>query len=194
MSTTLSPSEQAANEARTFSEWQIDPAHSSAEFAVRHMMVSTVKGVFRGLSGSIRLAADNLGDSQVSAEIDAATIDTGVTDRDNHLRSPDFFDVASFPKLLFRSTRIEAEDDDSGTMNGELTMHGVTQPVALDVTYLGEIKDPWGNRRRGFAAETTLSRKDFGMTWNKVLDAGGVLVGDKVKVTLNIEAVEKAKA
>ncbi len=194
MSTQLIPSEQAANEAHTVSEWNVDPAHSSVEFAVRHMMVSTVKGVFKGLSGSIRLAEDRLEDSQVSAEIDAATIDTGVSDRDTHLRSADFFDAATFPKLVFRSTGIETDGGDAGRMHGELTMHGVTKPVLLDVSYLGEIRDPWGNRRRGFAAESTLSRKDFGMTWNKVLDAGGVVVGDKVKVTLNIEAVEKGKA
>ena len=174
--------------------WQFDPAHSSAEFAVRHMMVSTVKGSFRTLSGTIAYDEAHPEASRVEAEIDAASIETGVADRDTHLRSPDFFDIVKFPKLTFRSTGVETDGADSGKMHGELTVHGVTRPVSLDVSYLGEVKDPWGNRRRGYSAETTLNRKDFGMTWNMVLDAGGVLVGDKIKVTLNIEAVEKAKA
>ncbi len=173
--------------------WQFDPAHSSAEFAVRHMMVSTVKGSFKTLSGSIRFDESYPERSRVEAEIDAASIDTGVADRDTHLRSADFFDVARFARITFRSTGIQA-DGDSGKLQGDLTIHGVTKAVTLDVAYLGEVKDPWGSRRRGYTAETTLNRKDFGMTWNMVLDAGGVLVGDKVKVTLNLEAVEQAKA
>jgi len=181
-------------EKRNSTVWQFDPAHSSAEFAVRHMMVSTVKGTFKALSGNILFDEGSPVNSQVEADIDAASLDTGVADRDTHLRSADFFDVVKFPKLAFRSTGIEADGVDSGKMHGELTIHGVTRPVILDVSYLGEVKDPWGNRRRGYAAETSLNRKDFGMTWNMVLDAGGVLVGDKVKVTLNIEAIEKAKA
>lgn len=181
-------------EKRNATVWQFDPAHSSAEFAVRHMMVSTVKGTFKTLSGSIVYDEASPENSRVEADIDAASIDTGVADRDTHLRSADFFDVVKFPKLTFRSTGIEADGIDLGKMHGELTIHGVTKPVVLAVSYLGEVKDPWGNRRRGYTAETGLNRKDFGMTWNMVLDAGGVLVGDKVKVTLNIEAIEKAKA
>jgi polyisoprenoid-binding protein YceI len=181
-------------EKRNTSVWQFDPAHSSAEFAVRHMMVSTVKGTFKTLSGTIAYDEANPERSQVGAEIDAASIETGVADRDTHLRSADFFDVQKFPKLTFRSTGIETDGADAGKMHGELTIHGVTRPVSLDVSYLGEVKDPWGNRRRGYTAETSLNRKDFGMTWNMVLDAGGVLVGDKIKVTLNIEAIEKAQA
>lgn len=154
-------------------------------------MVSTVTGRFKSLRGSLALDETSIEKSQAEAEIDAASIDTGTADRDNHLRSPDFFDVANHPKLLFRSTRIQNLGEDSGRIHGELTIHGVTRPVTLEVSYLGEIRDPWGNRRRGFTAETTLYRKDFDMTWNQVLDAGGVLVGDKVKVSLNIEAVEK---
>ncbi len=188
------PSTAPASEKTQTSRWQIDPVHSSAEFAVRHMMVSTVKGSFKTLSGSIAYDEADTAGSRVEAEIEAASIDTGVADRDAHLRSADFFDVATFPKLTFRSTAIEANDADAGRMHGDLTIHGVTKRVALDVSYLGEITDPWGNRRRGYTAETTLNRRDFGMSWNKVLDAGGVLVGDKVKVTLNIEAVEQAKA
>lgn len=168
--------------------------HSSVEFAVRHMMVSTVKGSFKTFSADVQLDEAHPENSKVEAEIDAASIDTGVSDRDNHLRSPDFFDVARFPKLTFRSTTVQPDAEDSGKLHGELTIHGVTKPIAFDVSYLGEVRDPWGKRRRGFVAEGTLARKDFGMSWNQVLDAGGVVVGDKIKVTLNIEAVEKAKA
>lgn len=191
---TLTPSVLQETQESKPTVWQFDPAHSSAEFAVRHMMVSTVKGSFRTLSGRIVLDEAHPERSQVEAEIDAASIDTGVADRDTHLRSADFFDVARFPKLTFRGTAVEADGADAGRLLGELVIHGVTQPVRLDVSYLGEAKDPWGNRRRGYTAETTLNRKDFGMTWNMVLDAGGVLVGDKIKVTLNIEAIEKADA
>ncbi len=190
----LTPAESATPENRTISVWQLDPTHSSAEFAVRHMMVATVKGVFKTLSARVDLDEAAWENSRIEAEIDAASIDTGVADRDTHLRSPDFFDVATHPKITFRSTAIEPASEDRGKVLGDLTIHGITKPVTLDVEYLGEVKDPWGNRRRGYAAETTLSRKDFGMTWNKVLDTGGVLVGDKIKVTLNLETVEKAPA
>jgi len=190
----LTPAEPAPNDQRTTSQWQLDPTHSSAEFAVRHMMVATVKGAFKSLSGSVDLDETKWENSRIEAEIDASTVDTGVADRDNHLRSADFFDVAQHPKITFRSTAVEAEGQDSGKVHGEITIHGVTRPVTLDVSYLGEIEDPWGNRRRGYSAETTLNRKEFGMTWNMVLDAGGVLVGEKIKVSLNIETVEKAQA
>lgn len=191
MSTSIQTTAQAE---RTTSTWEADPAHSSVEFSVRHLMVSTVTGRFRSFRTSLLLDEGALENSSVSAEIDGATIDTGIPDRDNHLRSPDFFDVANHPVVRFRSTRIERLQGDSGKIHGELTIRGVSRPVTLEATYLGEIRDPWGNRRRGFAAETTLNRKDFGMNWNQVLDTGGVLVGDKVKVTLNIEAVQKPPA
>ncbi len=187
-------SETTENRKASASLWPLDPTHSSVEFAVRHMMVATVKGTFKSLSGAVELDEADWRKSTITAEIDAASVDTGVADRDNHLRSPDFFDAAKHPKITFRSTSIEPDGDDSGKVHGELTIHGVARPVTLDVTYLGEIRDPWGNRRRGYSAETTLNRKDFGMNWNQVLDAGGVLVGDRIKIALNIETVEKAKA
>lgn len=190
----LTPNETLANETRTTSVWQIDPTHSSVEFAVRHMMVATVKGGFKTLSGHVDLDEAAWVDSRIEAEIDAASVDTGVADRDTHLRSPDFFDVARFPRIAFRGTAVEAEAADRGQVRGELTIRDVTRPVTLTVDYLGEIRDPWGNRRRGYTAEASLNRKDFGMNWNQILDTGGVLVGDKIKVTLNIETVEKAKA
>ncbi len=190
----LTPAQPVTQDARVTSVWQIDPTHSSAEFAVRHMMVATVKGSFKSLSGRVVLDEGVPENSRIEAEIDAASVDTGVADRDNHLRSADFFDVALHPTITFRSSSIELDGADHGKVDGTLAIHGVTRPVTLEVDYLGEIKDPWGNRRRGYTAEASLNRKDFGMTWNKVLDSGGVLVGDKIKVTLNIETVEKASA
>ncbi len=187
----LTPARASVNEKRTTSHWELDPAHSSAEFAVRHMMVATVKGSFKALSGRVDLDEDSWEDSRIEAEIDATSVDTGVPDRDAHLRSADFFDVAQHPKIVFRSTAIDPDGADSGKIHGELTIRGVTRAVTLEAAYLGGIKDPWGNRRRGYSAETTLNRKDFGMNWNQVLDAGGVLVGDRVKIVLNIETVEK---
>lgn len=188
----MSPQARQANEGESKAKtWELDPAHSSAEFAVRHMMVSTVTGRFKALRGSILLDEVSLEATRVEAEIDAATIDTGVQDRDAHLKSADFFDVTNHPKIAFRSSRVVGDGEDEGRLDGELTIRGTTRPVSLKVSYLGEVRDPWGNRRRGYAAETTLNRKDFGINWNQVLDAGGVLVGDKVKVTLNIEAVQK---
>jgi len=171
--------------------WDIDPAHSSAEFAVRHMMISSVTGRFNSLRGSIEYdpAAPTLG--RAEAEIDARTIDTGVEDRDTHLRSPDFFDVANHPTISFRGTAVETGDGDEGRLAGELTIRGVTRAVALDVEKEGEGVDPWGNARVAFLAKATLNRKDFGVSWNQVLDNGGVLVGDKVKVTLRIEAIAR---
>jgi len=171
--------------------WDIDPAHSSAEFAVRHMMISTVTGRFKSLRGTLEYdpSASHLG--QAEAEIDVASIDTGVEDRDNHLRSPDFFDAANHPKILFQSKRVEVRDGDVGRLIGNLTIRGVTRDVALDVEKDGEGVDPWGGQRVAFVATTTLNRKDFGVSWNQVLDNGGVLVGDKAKVTLRIEAVKR---
>lgn len=174
--------------------WDIDPAHSSAEFAVRHMMISTVTGRFKSLRGTLEYdpSASHLG--QAEAEIDVASIDTGVEDRDNHLRSPDFFDAANHPKILFRSKRVEVRDDDVGRLIGDLTIRGVTKEVVLDVEKDGAGVDPWGRRRVAFVATTTLNRKDFGVNWNQILDSGGVLVGDKAKVTLRVEAVKPRAA
>lgn len=190
----LTARETSTNDKPATSRWSLDPTHSSVEFAVRHMMVATVKGVFKSLSGTVELDEGDWGKSAVTVEIEASSVDTGVADRDNHLRSPDFFDAAKHPKILFRSTSIEPDGGDRGKVYGEVTLLGITRPVTLDVTYLGEIQDPWGNRRRGYAAETALNRKDFGMNWNQILDSGGVLVGDKVKVVLNVETVERARA
>jgi polyisoprenoid-binding protein YceI len=169
--------------------YEIDPAHSSAHFSVRHMMVSNVRGQFTKVSGTIKFDSANPANSSVEATIDAASIDTHDPQRDTHLKSDDFFDVGKFPTLTFRSKRIEVHID-GGKVTGDLTMHGVTEEITLDVEGpTPENKDPWGKYRIGLFATTKLSRKDFGLTWNSALETGGVLVGDEVKITIDVEAV-----
>jgi polyisoprenoid-binding protein YceI len=171
--------------------WDMDPAHSTAEFSVKHLMISTVTGRFKALKGTIQFQDSEPVKSMVEAEIEVASIDTGVEMRDNHLRSADFFDAANHPKIRFKSRRIEPLDQDSGRVHGELTIRGTTRTVVLDVERLGTITDPWGNLRTGLTATTTIDRKDFGLNWNQALETGGVLVGDKVKIALHMEAVRR---
>jgi polyisoprenoid-binding protein YceI len=165
--------------------WEIDPAHTSAGFKVRHLMVSNVKGEFTGVTGKIDLDEKDLLKSKVEVSMDVGSVNTGNAKRDEHLKTADFFDAAKFPKLTFKSTKIEKQGDKLA-MTGDLTLHGVTKPVVLMVELTTEIKDPWGNTRRGANATGKVNRKDFGLTWNKTLDGGGVAVSDEVQ--LNIEA------
>jgi polyisoprenoid-binding protein YceI len=171
--------------------WTLDPSHSQVEFGVRHMMISTVKGSFNELSGTIAYDGENLADAALEVEIDAASIDTRNADRDGHLRSGDFFDVETHPKLVFRSTGIEGTPE-SFKVKGDLTIRGETRPVVLDAELLGGGEDPWGNQRLAFRAETEINRKEFGLSWNQTLEAGGVLVGEKVRITLEVQAVEES--
>lgn len=169
-------------------QWSIDSSHSSIEFAVRHMGIATVRGRFRKFDGAVELDEDHrLRGVQVS--IDAASIDTGVEQRDNHLRSPDFFDVARYPTIQFRSTGIERRSGGGYRLTGDLTMHGQTRPVTFDVEASEPVKDPWGNQRVAAEATGKLNRKDWGLTWNQVLEFGALMVGEDVKFTLEIEAV-----
>jgi polyisoprenoid-binding protein YceI len=173
----------------------IDPAHSSAEFAVKHMMIATVRGRFRDLEGAIHLDDADPTRSSVEASIDAASVNTDVDMRDNHLRSDDFLAVERFPRILFRSTAVEPQrDDDRWLVHGDLTIRGVTHPVTLDAELEGRGTGFEGEDRVGFTAHTTLSRKDFGLEYNQALETGGMVVGDKVKVTLHIEAARPVKA
>lgn len=172
--------------------WTIDPTHSGIHFSVRHMVVSKVRGKFADWKGTLSLEVDDPARSRVEAVIDAASIDTGVADRDTHLRSPDFLDVASYPEIVFRSTRVEKADEETYRLVGELSLHGVTREVTLDVEFGGLAKDPWGNERAGFTARARLDRKDFGLQWNQVLETGGVLVGDRIDVEIELEAVRAA--
>lgn len=175
------------------STWNIDPDHTSIEFKVRHLMVSNVKGVFGKVSGVVKIDDSDFTKSTVTATIDTTSIDTGVAKRDAHLKSPDFLDVAKYPTMTFVSTGVTGGSGGDFKLTGNLTLHGVTRPVVLDVAGLSqEIKDPMGAIRRGASASTTINRKDFGLTWNKMLEAGGVAVGDEVKINIEVEMV-KAK-
>jgi polyisoprenoid-binding protein YceI len=173
------------------SNWEFDGAHSSAEFKIRHLMISNVTGKFAGISGKVELDDADVTKSKIEANIDVSTVNTDNEKRDAHLKSPDFFDVAKFPKMTFKSTSITKEGSDL-KVHGELTMHGVTKPVTLDVTSLSDaVKDPFGGTRRGLTASTKINRKEFGLTWNKALETGGVMVGDDVQVTIDAELVKK---
>lgn len=169
--------------------YKIDSVHSSVHFSVRHMMVSNVRGEFTSVSGTLTFDPAAPASSSVEATIDVASINTRDAQRDTHLKSPDFLDLDQFPTITFRSTKIGVHKG-GGEVTGDLTIHGVTHPITLEVEGpTAEIKDPWGNMRIGASAKTSLSRKDFGLTWNAALETGGVLVGDEVKITIDIEAV-----
>lgn len=173
------------------STWKIDPVHSHAHFKVKHMMISNVKGEFSNLSGSLELDNSNISKSQVEASIDATTINTREADRDAHLKSPDFLDVEKFPKLAFKSTQVSRKGEEEVAVEGELTIHGVTRKVVFAVEGPSpETKDPWGNTRIGLSASTRINRKDFGLNWNAVLEAGGILVGEEVAITLDVEFIK----
>jgi polyisoprenoid-binding protein YceI len=175
--------------ATTTQTWTIDPAHSEASFAVKHLMISTVKGNFRNVSGTIVLDESNPAASHVEADIDTASIDTRQEQRDTHLRSADFFDVEKYPALTFRSTKVESLGNGQFRVAGDLTIRDVTKPVVLDVEETGRGKDPWGGERVGYSATTKFDRTDFGLTWNQALETGGIMVGNEVKVTLDVQAV-----
>src|SRR5262245_16654736 len=168
--------------------FKIDAAHSSVNFSIHHL-VSKVQGRFGKLSGTIQLDRANPSGAKVKAEIDASSIDTGIADRDNHLRSPDFFDATTFPQIVFESTGVSSSSPEKATLKGNLTLHGVTKPVSLEVAGLGSGPGMRGEYRAGFEGRTTVNRKDFGITWNRTLDAGGVVLGDDVEIDILIEAV-----
>jgi polyisoprenoid-binding protein YceI len=171
--------------------WNIDPAHSVAEFKVKHMMISNVKGKFTTVKGSLTLDENDVTRSRVDASTDAASITTNEPQRDAHLKSADFFDVEKFPTLSFRSTRITRATEGELAVAGELTIHGVTRNVVFTAEGpTAPAKDPWGNTRIGLAATTKINRKDFGLTWNAALETGGILVGDEVTITLEVEFVK----
>jgi polyisoprenoid-binding protein YceI len=171
--------------------WEIDPVHTTFQFSVRHMMVSNVKGVFHKFSGSFEIDDKDLTKTRASAVIDAGSIDTGIEKRDEDLRSANFFDVAKYPKITFASKRV-VRVGNGYRMTGDLTIHGITREVVLDMEGLDTvIKDPWGNMRRGATFTTKINRKDFGLTYNKLLETGGVVVGDEVKINVEVEVVKK---
>lgn len=166
--------------------YELDPSHSSADFQVRHLGLSKVRGGFAIASGTLVIAEDPT-ESSVEVSLDAASFDSGAADRDGHVKSADFLDVEKYPHLTFRSTAVR-QSGDEWKVEGELTIRDVTRPVTLDVEFEGATKDPWGNTKIGFAAETEINREDFGITWNQALETGGVLVGKNVKIMIDVQA------
>jgi polyisoprenoid-binding protein YceI len=185
MSTTLTAPQT------TTTTWNLDPVHSVAEFKIKHMMISNVKGQFTGITGVLTLDENDIAGSRVEATVNASTINTREAQRDTHLKSADFLGVEQFPTLSFRSTQVKRTGDDELAVTGDLTIHGVTRQVTFQVegpTAAG--KDPWGNTRIGLSATTKINRKDFGLTWNAALETGGILVGEDVTITLDLEFVK----
>ena len=174
--------------------WQLDPIHSSIGFSIWHLVISKVHGRFGKWNGTVQIDDALASASNVQAQIDVASIDTNEPQRDAHLRSAGFFDVARFPEIAFTGKRVERLGEDRYRVTGELTMRGVTREIALDVEETGRIKDPWGNNRVGFAARTAIDRKDFGLTFNQQLDTGGLMLGDKVEIAIEVEALQAAQA
>ncbi len=171
--------------------WNIDPVHSVAEFKVKHMMISNVKGQFTGLKGILNLDEADLLSSRVEASIDSASINTRDAQRDAHLKSADFFDAEKFPTLSFKSTRITRKSEGELAVTGDLTIHGITRKVVFQVEGpTAPTKDPWGNTRIGLSATAKINRQDFGLTWNAALETGGILVGDEVTITLDVQFVK----
>jgi polyisoprenoid-binding protein YceI len=185
----------AASQATQPTQWQIDPAHSAAHFSVRHLMISNVRGEFTKLTGSAQINPADLAKSTVEVTIEAGSLNTREPQRDEHLRSPDFFDVANYPTLTFRSKRVEPLGAEAFKLTGDLTIRGVTKQVTFDVEGpTPSVKDPWGNTRAGVTASAKINRKDFGLVWNALTEAGGVVVGDEVKITIDAELIQLAPA
>jgi polyisoprenoid-binding protein YceI len=173
--------------------WDIDPAHTRLGFAARHAMVATVRGGFDVFSGSIVIDHKNPSASSAEVEINAASISTGNEQRDGHLKSPDFLDVEQYPTITFRSTSAEEIDSETYKMVGDLTIKGQSHPVTLELDYQGTNGDPFGNTRAGFEGKTTINRKDWGLSWNVAIEGGGILVGEKVKLELDVSAIKRAE-
>ena len=173
-------------------KWKFDAVHSNLSFSVRHLMISRVHGVFKTWSGSLETDDAHPENSKLTASIDANSIDTKEPQRDDHLRSADFLDAANHPAITFESTGVQRLNGEHFKVTGNLTIRGVTKPVTLDTEYFGRQKDPWGGDRAGFSAKTHIDRKEFGLNFNMPLEGGGVLVGDKVDITLDVQAVKEA--
>ena len=182
----------SVSEQSTITVWQLDPAHTTVEFSAKHMMFTTVKGHFGAVKGTIRLDEQDISRSSVEAEIDAASLDTRTEQRDTHLRSQDFLHVEQHPTITFKSTRVERAGEDRFKVAGDLTIRGTTREVVLDTALTGRGKSPFGTTVAGFEATTTINRKDFGLNWNVALEAGGFLVGDTIKISIDAEAVLQA--
>jgi polyisoprenoid-binding protein YceI len=176
------------------STWKVDPLHSAAQFSVRHMTISTVRGQFKNVTGTVTLDDSDVTKSNVDVTIDTTTVDTGEAKRDGHLKSPDFFDVAKYPTITFKSRKIEQAGAGKLKVTGDLTIHGVTKEVVLDVEGpTAPVKDPWGSQRAAVTATTKINRLEFGVKWNATMDNGGVVVGDEVPITIDVEMTKQTK-
>ena len=175
----------------TRTTWKIDPTHSQVEFAVKHLMISTVRGRFADVAGTVVTDEADPSTSEADVTISVASIDTREARRDEHLRSADFFDAATHPTITFKSTRVTGVTGNQFKLVGNLTIHGVTRDVTLDVTSEGRATDPWGGERAGYTAATKISRKEFGLNWNQALETGGFVVGDEIKISLDLELVKQ---
>lgn len=171
--------------------WQIDSAHALVEFSVTHMMIAKVRGRFNEFSGVVELNENNPEKTNVSVEINVESIDTRSKQRDDHLRSPDFFNIAEYPKMVFKSTNVEVLDKKKAILTGDLTIKDITKPVSLNVVFNGMSKSPWGTTSAGFSATGKINRKDWELTWNQTLETGGVLVGDDIEINIEIELIKQ---
>jgi len=187
----MSTAVQTAPEIGAKTVWKLDPTHTIVEFSAKHLMITTVKGRISDIEGTIYADENDPTKSSVEATLNAASIDTRTEQRDNHLRSADFLHVEQFPAITFRSTRIEG-DKEEFKLTGDLTIRGVTKEVTLNVTFEGQTKDPWGGERIGFSASGKIDRRDFGLTWNQLLETGGVAVGNEIKISVEVEAIKAA--
>jgi polyisoprenoid-binding protein YceI len=187
----MTASVETAPAAGTRTEWKLDPTHTLVEFSAKHLMITTVKGRISDVEGSIFIDEQNPENSSVEATLNAASIDTRTNQRDEHLRSADFLDVEKYPRITFKSTRIEG-DRSEFKLTGDLTIRDVTRPITLDVQFEGQTKDPWGGERAGFSAHGKIDRRDFGLTWNVLLETGGLTVGNEIKINIEVEAVKVA--
>ena len=171
--------------------WKLDPSHTNVEFAAKHLMITTVRGRISEVDGTIRIDEDSPANSSVEVTLKGASLDTRIEQRDQHLRSADFLDVEKFPDITFRSTRIEG-DKERFKLTGDLTIRGTTREITLDATFEGRTKDPWGGERVGFSAKGSIDRREFGLTWNQALEVGGVVVGNEIKLNIDVQAVREA--
>ncbi|MGG1486434.1 YceI family protein [Peribacillus castrilensis] len=176
----------------TNTKWIVDPTHSAIEFSVKHMMIAKVKGSFNKFEASILANPSDLTTAEIDFTVDVASIDTRNADRDNHLRSADFFEVEKNPTLTFKSTKIVKTDEDEYDVTGNVTLNGVTQEETFNITFEGQGKDPWGNEKAGFSGKGKVKRSDYGLTYNAALETGGVLIGDQITLTIEIEAAKEA--
>lgn len=176
---------------KSTNKWIIDPTHSEIHFKVKHLVIATVTGSFDKFEGSLETEADDFSNAHIEFSADVDSINTNSPDRDNHLKSPDFFDAANYPKLLFKSRSFKKTGDSEYKLTGDITMRGVTREITLDTEFGGTMKDPWGNEKAGFELTGKLNRKDFGLNWNAVTEAGGMVVSEEVRLQLSVELVKQ---